>query len=285
MRIALMGLLLLMIAGTTWAETKALLVVIDQKRLGNAEQALNHIGLDNFKASMQPLTDSRLGTFSEVFKEFLPRVTAVGDLIPAWDDARGAWIEKNARGVYDDVIVVKGVDYRDNAKMKEAWSRAMASDVIDYVLMVHGESFRINPEWNVDVNTKKIRMVFNEGCSCGSGKDYFVKGFHALASAGFNAEATHPAASPFYTFIFLKSWFAGVNFQRSLATAYTQGSLTITPAFKLAQMLGGYKTPEEAIESSRISFAWDQVISPEDFNVNSSNTVERSGEISESFTK
>lgn len=246
----------------SWAQTKALIVTIDQQHLNG----VNEQSLQNLPMMLAFLQLDGFGHLGEVVAKFTKKISdskslSVKDVIDNWDSSRAEWVKERAEAVYDQVLIVEGELSRDSDYMAYVWSEALNFDVIDYISMVHGGCQNIKPEWKVPTDSVKIRMVYSEACKGGSGKEGFIDGFNALAAAGHKADAVNASASPFFSFSFLNNWFSGQSFYDALQGAWRDGSnlLKNNPyAFSLAQFIGGYASVDQALEGSSIEYSYNR---------------------------
>lgn len=258
----------------SWAQTKSLIVTIDQHHLAG----MNEENLKNLPLMLGFLQPGDFGALGEAVSKFTRKVSgsknlSVEDVIANWDESRAEWIKEHAEKVYDKVFIAQGDLSRDNDYMSFIWAQALEFDIVDYVSMVHGGGQNIKPEWNVPCDSVKIRMVYSEACKGGSGKQAFIGGFNALASAGHKANGVNPSASPFFSFSFLSNWFSGQSFYRSLQNSWQDGSSLLKNnhrAFLLSQLLGGYATVDQALEGSSIEYSYNKEESEVSYlNINS----------------
>ncbi len=187
-----------------------------------------------------------------------------------WDDHRADFIQSKAKNKYENVYIVRGDLVRDDEYMQFVWAEALENnEIVDYVSFVHGGRQWIKDEWNVPVDSKKLRMVYSEGCKGGSGLDEFVKKYGAFLSAGHNKTAVGVSASPFFSFVFLVSWLEGNSFSEALNDAWLTGTLALSDSgyFQIAQVMGGYNNVDEALEASRIQYAHRGDVDPNLFTL------------------
>ena len=187
-----------------------------------------------------------------------------GPLNFCWDGWRCLLVKAYMlRSPYSKVYCVRGTQLEDDALMKGIWGKAIAeNDQIDYVTFVHGGSQYIKKKWASEEQLKgKLRMVYSEACGGGHGELALEK-FNAVAAAGHSVRANDISASPFFSTAFLWAWSGGETLKNSIQYASDCGNwrLRTRIGFFIAQLAAGYKTPESAIEQSRMCYAqWEHL--------------------------
>lgn len=256
----------------SWSETKALLITINQKHLAFIQPEVR----EQLPTFLSRFDFSQFGELGGVLSTFTKTITNIQstkglsgeDIIRAWDDARADYVRERARHAYDEVIVVTG-DTDDNEKMSTAFAQAQRYDAVDYFSLVHTDDQLIREEWGVATN--KLRMVYSSACFGGHGGEHFIERYHAFASAGHNAKAIHPSASPVFSLSVLDAWIDGQNFVDTLKTAWRQGEalLSSQSGFLLARLMGGYEKASDAIAASTFEYAFEAQLDPFTFTINS----------------
>ncbi|HXW54049.1 MAG TPA: hypothetical protein VEL47_08100 [Myxococcota bacterium] len=211
-------------------------------------------------------------TFTKALIITIDQKTLSDGMNKAWDHARLDYIFAKAKTKYDGVYPVTGELVRNDEYMELIWHAALHKhDVVDYVSFVHEEDQWIKPEWKVAKNSNKLRMVYSEACHGGNGLKHFIQEYGAFVSAGHTDESPHLSASPFFSFVFLMSWLDGESFYQSLRNAEATGSNALNDPryFGIARVFGKYTDVSQAIDGSRIKYAYRGDVSVLDFNINS----------------